>query len=257
MPKRLHIVIIGTGAAAHAMAPALAQHHSIVQVVGRDQKKVRQLAKKVNAPFQGEISDVIQDADVYLICVSDTAIAQIARKIKTEKGVVLHLSGATPLKALHSHAHAGVAWPVHSLGQMKIDEWKDVPILYESQDDLTIRVIRSLFKPLQCKLHAVTEEQRKKGHLSIVLLNNFIHHLAFKSRTLLKEAGLDKVLYSSLLQDTFEKLESGNLKERQTGPARRKDEKTLRAQQQLLKDDPELKKMYLTISQSIIKTYHS
>lgn len=79
--EQLTISIIGTGRVATHLAHHLYQQNQEIQnVFNRSLQKAQALAKQVNA--QG-IDDLAQigDSDIVLICVSDSAIAEIAQQL--------------------------------------------------------------------------------------------------------------------------------------------------------------------------------
>jgi len=68
-----------------------------------------------------------------------------------------------------------------------------------------------------------------------------------------KQNSIAPSIYSDLLRETFEKLSLINPLDAQTGPARRNDLKTIRQQIEML-DETE-KELYISITDSILKTY--
>lgn len=254
MPKPLKIILIGNGYAALALGLAFQKKHDVIQVVARNEKKAADVAKKIKCKSFGLISKMNKTADVYILCIKDDAIASIAKKIPAG-ATVIHLSGATSISVLNKHKNAGVAWPVRSLAGLKPADWKKINVLYEATSPAAKKHIRLLFGSIGSHLHYAKSENRAGVHMSIVVLNNFIHHMAYKGRELLKKYGFEKVLYKQILSDGFEKILSSNLIATQTGPARRNDKKVITKQLQLLKNDPTFQNVYKAITKSILKTY--
>ncbi|MFI5203856.1 MAG: Rossmann-like and DUF2520 domain-containing protein [Flavobacteriales bacterium] len=254
MAKQLSIVLIGSGHAALALGLAFQKKHQVIQVVARNEKKAASVAKKIACKSYGIIAHINKKADVYILCVKDDAIASLSKKIPPG-GTVIHLSGATSIGVLNKHQHAGVAWPVRSLAGLKPVDWKKIHVLYEASSSTAKKHLQQLFTSIGSHVHYAAGENRVGVHMSIVVLNNFIHHLAFKGKELLKKYGFEKALYEQILVDEFEKIVSSDLRSTQTGPARRNDKKVIAKQIQLLKNDPEFRNVYKTITKSIIKTY--
>ena len=93
------VAIVGTGNVARAMAVAL--HHAgvrVTEIIGRDTQKTAKLAHKVKASA-ADLANAKIDAKVVWICVSDGAIAQVAKRlaklpVKWRGKTILHASGA-------------------------------------------------------------------------------------------------------------------------------------------------------------------
>ncbi|MBI2677786.1 MAG: DUF2520 domain-containing protein [Candidatus Koribacter versatilis] len=99
---RPSVTIIGAGNLARALAPALrAARYRVREVVGREGKtsraRTRAVARSAGARAVG-FADAKLDADVIWLCVSDSAIAQVARRLAKSDDwrgkVALHSSGA-------------------------------------------------------------------------------------------------------------------------------------------------------------------
>jgi pyrroline-5-carboxylate reductase len=253
--KKFDIVIIGSGHAALALALAFKKKQNLVQVVARNANKAKQIALRGGCKNYGKIESVKPGADFYIICVKDRAISEVAKKIPLG-GIVVHLSGATSIKTLSVHKNAAVAWPVRSLAGLKPAAWKHVHILYEAGNTATRKKTLALFGSLKSTLHYTNSQNRLDVHTTVVILNNFIHHLAYRGHTRLKKYGLDKALFKQIITDTFEKVLTSDLKSAQTGPARRNEKSVIKAQQRLLKNDKELYNVYKYITKSIIKNYY-
>ena len=88
-------------------------------------------------------------------------------------------------------------------------------------------------------------------HLAAVIANNFSNYLFGQASNLLKEHRLDFSMLLPLIEETVRKIHTADPVCIQTGPARRGDLKTISAHLALLGDHPELKKIYIDISNSI------
>src|SRR3954463_946626 len=96
------IAIVGAGNLARALAPALREAgYRVREVASRDGKAARARAAAVARAAGARavtLSDAKLDADVVWLCVSDSAIAEVAREIARRRDwkgkVALHSSGA-------------------------------------------------------------------------------------------------------------------------------------------------------------------
>ena len=80
---------------------------------------------------------------------------------------------------------------------------------------------------------------------------NFTNHLFSIVFKWCEDHNLNFALLYPIIEQTIEKIDQGNPNQFQTGPAIRGDQKTLKKHQNLLKDEPALKKIYMLLSKSI------
>ena len=88
------IVLIGTGKLAGILGNALHQAgFRIVQVYGRNLEKAVRLASGLNSKAISSFNELVKDADLYIIAVSDDAIYQMSRALLGVSGICVHTSG--------------------------------------------------------------------------------------------------------------------------------------------------------------------
>src|SRR6185312_7446970 len=148
MNKTSTVAIVGTGNVAKAMAVAL--HNSkvrVTEIIGRDAKKTAKLAHKAKARASN-MTNAIIDAQLIYICVSDAAIAEVARKLSKLpvdwKGKsVVHVSGALTAAELSPLKKRGAATasfhPMNTFVPGANDELSGTPFGAEG-DERAIRV---------------------------------------------------------------------------------------------------------------------
>ena len=73
------------------------------------------------------------------------------------------------------------------------------------------------------------------------------------AQDLLEGQNIDFALLRPLILETAQKVQNNLPPDVQTGPAIRRDQKTMLGHLQMLKDEPELEKLYRLLSQGIIK----
>ncbi|PKP16200.1 MAG: DUF2520 domain-containing protein, partial [Bacteroidetes bacterium HGW-Bacteroidetes-23] len=95
----ISIVIIGSGNVAQHLITAFLQSNEVelIQVFSRQKESVSHLISSDKI-----VSDYVEikQADLYLIAVSDNAIADVSAKLPFEKRLVVHSSGSMPLEIL-------------------------------------------------------------------------------------------------------------------------------------------------------------
>ena len=100
--------------------------------------------------------------------------------------------------------------------------------------------------------------RRKDGSLikfdenAAVLINNFTNHLFLEAAEICKNNSLPFELLKPIIKETFEKLEILSPKNAQTGPAIRRDKKTINKHLKLI-ESPDLKSIYKVFTLAIQK----
>ena len=99
------------------------------------------------------------------------------------------------------------------------------------------------------EVYFIDSDQRKKVHLAAVYVNNFVNHLYHIAHEICARENLPFELLKPLIRETARKIEVMAPSEAQTGPAKRKDLKTINEHLELLSEDQ--KDLYQLISNSI------
>jgi predicted short-subunit dehydrogenase-like oxidoreductase (DUF2520 family) len=249
----MDIVIIGTGNTATILGRKLkkAGHH-IVQVFGRNASAASKLAYEFDTDSTNYWSVVKKDADVYLVAVSDDAITDVAKHLHVPGKVVAHTAGSVKQDVLKKTSHHyGVFYPLQSL-RKDMSELPDIPIFVDGSDDKTKKTLESLAHSISGeKVAQAGDEARLKLHVAAVIVSNFTNHLYSLAEEYCKKEGLDFNQLIPLIEETAERIENISPKKVQTGPALRHDGETIQKHLKLLKDHPELKKIYELMTASI------
>lgn len=219
--EQLTISIIGTGRVATHLAHHLYQQNQEIQnVFNRSLQKAQALAKQVNA--QG-IDDLAQigDSDIVLICVSDSAIAEIAQQLcqNQYQGLVAHTSGSTTLQVLTDCGlNSGVFYPLQTFSfDQKID-WQNTPIFIEAQSVDALQKLEIFAEKFSSKIYQYDSAQRLSLHLAAVFACNFSNYCYDVAQQILDEQHVDVNLLLPLIDATVEKLKYGRAIDNQTGP---------------------------------------
>ena len=101
----------------------------------------------------------------------------------------------------------------------------------------------------------LSSEKRQKLHLAAVMSQNFSNHLIALTQAYLEKEAISFQALIPLLEEGLGKALHENAKEIQSGPARRKDTKTLETHLSLLKEEKRLLPLYEQLSESI-RTYY-
>ncbi|HZX57643.1 MAG TPA: F420-dependent NADP oxidoreductase [Mucilaginibacter sp.] len=251
----MRITLIGSGNVATHLAAALKNAgDTIVQVYSRDMQNAALLAYHVKAEAIDNLDAVNPETDLFIIAVKDDAVGDIAQKLAKYHKLIVHTSGATTLTVLTQFTDkAGVFYPVQTFSKTKELDFKTVPLCIEGADERITRQLEELARTISNNVYRVNSDQRKILHLAAVFACNFPNYLYYAAGKLLQQHDLDFNLLRPLILETAEKVQEHRPADVQTGPAIRKDEKTMAAHLQLLQDNPELERLYIELSQLIIK----
>ena len=201
----------------------------------------------------------IQEADIYLLAVTDSAIAEVATYFENiSPKIIAHTSGTMPLEILDfltkKNWKTAVFYPLQTLNKNKKIDWQNIPLLVEASNTNTAQILVEIAQKFTKKAQIISSQQRKNIHLAAVISANFTHHLCSLTQQYLHDNNLDIQILAPLLLETIQKA-STNPYPTQTGPARRKDRLTIEKHLELLEDYPKLKEFYNLFTKSIGEMY--
>lgn len=251
----MEIVIIGTGNTATVLGRKLkAAGHKIVQVFGRDTSAASKLAYELGTESTNYWNVVYRDADLYILAVSDIAVEEVLRELHLPDKTIVHTAASVSMNVLKNAAqHFGVFYPLQSL-KKEVSYLPEIPIIIDASDASTLKELDVLAHSISDKVVEAGDEQRMKLHLAAVIVNNFVNHLYAMAEMYCKKEGLDFYLLLPLIRETAERLDTIPPSQSQTGPALRNDKITIEKHLELLKNYPQLKKIYEVLTESI---YHN
>lgn len=249
----MDIVLLGSGNVATHLAKALkAKGENVEQVYSPNLINASLLADAIEAQPIGDLSEVNQNADLYIISVKDDAIESVALALKDVKGLVVHTSGTTDIKVISAHVkNAGVFYPLQTFSKGKAVSFDHLPICIEVENEDQLEVLRSLAAKLSNQVYELSGDKRKVLHLAAVFACNFPNHLYALANQILVENDLDFNIIRPLIAETADKVMSNLPENVQTGPAERNDEITINKHLGMLSNMPELQNIYQTLSNSI------
>jgi predicted short-subunit dehydrogenase-like oxidoreductase (DUF2520 family) len=246
--------IIGTGNIAWFFGNRLvAGRHRCVGVYARDVVKAQELSEALLSDKFGVISDINdEEADVCIMAVSDSAVAEIAKMVSLDKTILIHTAGAVSIDAIKPAAtERAVFWPVYSILKSNFPDHRNIPCAWEASSDKAKRILLNIGHAITDELFEAKYDQRKWLHLSAVIGNNFINHLLGICEQICTENDLPAGALQPIINQTFERAKQTSPLLLQTGPAVRHDITTIEAQLALLQQHPEWQKVYEAITDSI------
>tara|TARA_R110000787_G_scaffold19396_5_gene58260 strand:+ start:2399 stop:3103 length:705 start_codon:yes stop_codon:yes gene_type:complete len=191
--------------------------------------------------------DVIPDADIAIIAISDNAIAKVSSKIKNS--FVVHTSGSVEMKALKNSGTKGVFYPLQTFSKEKEIDFTQIPFCLEAENQSDLSILETLVSLLQGKVYHINSEQRKSIHVAAVFVNNFTNHMYTIAHDVCKQYDVPFDILKPLIEETSQKIKNISPKEAQTGPAKRNDTETIQNHLNLLTQSQQ--DIYLKITQSI------
>lgn len=246
----ISIIIIGSGNVAQHLITAFLQSNEIelVQVFSRQKEKLSHLllADKIVSNY-----DEIKKAEVYIIAVSDNAIAEVSKKLPFKNRLVVHTSGSLPMEILDVKNRRGVFYPLQTFTKNKAINFKEIPFCLESEMENDLIFLKKLAQTISNSVQIISFDQRKALHVAAVFVCNFVNHLYKIGHTICKENKLSFDILKPLIKETAEKITHLTPTEAQTGPAKRNDTTTIKTHLNFLTDENE-KEIYKIITKSII-----
>jgi predicted short-subunit dehydrogenase-like oxidoreductase (DUF2520 family) len=92
-------------------------------------------------------------------------------------------------------------------------------------------------------------------HLAAVFVSNFTNHMLTEGKEIAVKAGFSFEILEPLIKETIQKAIDSGPENSQTGPAVRNDKNTIEKHLELLSFSPDLQKIYVDMTKSIIEYY--
>lgn len=253
----MKVVLLGSGNVATHLGKALDQAgHKVLQVWSRTMQNALQLADLLGTTATDSITQLTNDADIYIVSVSDDAIPSLVDQFPFPEKLLVHTSGTTDLEVLYQASNqTGVFYPLQTFSKVRPIDFNKVPIAIEGSTKRVEEVLLALAASLTTKTVVFDSEKRKSLHVAAVFACNFSNHLYTVAGEILRDKGLDFDLLRPLIAETSEKVQHFFPEDVQTGPAVRRDESVINKHLTFLSDKPELKDLYKSLSQNIINFY--
>ncbi|MBK9479729.1 MAG: DUF2520 domain-containing protein [Bacteroidetes bacterium] len=254
MAQKLNIVLLGSGNVATQLALALKQRNcNILSIYSKTIANARTLASKVQSKATSTLTQLPQNADVYIVAVKDDAIEELLTNLDFEPGLIVHTSGSVSSSVFTTKfPNYGVMYPLQTFSKTRSIDFEKVPILIEANSTKSLKLIRRLALLLSKNTVVINSEQRKAVHIAAVFACNFTNHMYAISECLLQQQNLPFSLLHPLIQETATKAQKSSPPFLQTGPAIRKDKKVMNQHLSFLKNEEGFKKIYTLVSKSIV-----
>lgn len=246
----IQITFIGAGNVAQHLIQAFVMHSEIKiqQVFVRD---------ATQHPFINTDLNIISDwsqllpADLFILAVSDDAIAEVAAQIPLINQLIVHTSGSVSIKEINHDNRRGVFYPLQTFTKGKAVDFKEIPICLETEYSADLEILQKIAKIISDKIFVINSDQRRALHVAAVFVNNFVNHLYQIGSEICTENQVPFSILEPLITETASKIRTLTPLESQTGPAKRSDQKTINAHLDFLKSDINKQSIYKILTQSI------
>ena len=186
-----------------------------------------------------------EDAELTLLCVPDTAIAEVARNLVPGQWVA-HVSGATPISALKPHTRRFGMHPLQTFTRSRGPEQLDgawAAVTGETGEALERG--RQLAETLGLRSFDLDDHARPLYHAGAAIASNYLVTLHRAASRLFESAGAPAEALVPLMTRTIEN--GFDL----TGPIARGDWNTVGAHLRAIHDEaPDLEPMYVALAEA-------
>ena len=245
----IKVAIIGSGNVAQHLIQAFAKSKKadVIQVFSRQKEAAIPLldSNKITNDF-----NTLEEADLYIIAVSDDAISKVSSQLPFKNRLVVHTSGTVSLDALDKKNRKGSFYPLQTFSKKAEVDFSQIPIFLESENETDFELLQQVAQIISHKVYKINSEQRKALHISAVFVNNFVNHLYQIGNEICIENKVPFDVLKPLIQETANKVMTLSPKEAQTGPAIRNDKQTIASHLDFLLDENQ-KNIYKILTQSI------
>lgn len=197
----------------------------------------------------------LKEADVYILAVSDDAVAELSEKLPFENKIVVHTSGSVNVHDLDKKHNRGVFYPLQSFSKTAQLDFANVPICIETVNKPDYHILKALALAIGSPVKKVNSDQRQVLHLAAVFVNNFTNQLYRIGHEITESEGAEFDLLKPLILETAKKIQDLSPYKAQTGPAKRNDKKTLKKHLSIL-NNQDHKAIYNLLTKSIQKTHN-
>lgn len=249
------VAFIGAGNVAWHLAPALEKEQIILvtEVYSRTKKNARRLTRllyEAKAITSLDFSE--SEAEIFILAIPDDAFSEVILKLQLpENSLIVHTSGTKSMAVLERFERHGVFYPLQTFSRAKKVDFQKIPFCLEALDSEDLDILVELADTLTQNIFHITSREREKLHVSAVFACNFTNHLMAIASDILQQHDLDFELIKPLIQETMSKVLTHEPHQVQTGPAIRKDQRTIERHLELLESHPEFHQIYRIMTESI------
>ena len=210
-------------------------------------------------PFKNDVEitndlSQLKEADIYILAVSDDAVASLSARLPFKNKLIVHTSGSVNIHHLDKKNKRGVFYPLQTFSKEANVDFAEVPICIEIEHKQDLKILKDLATAIKSNFHKVNSDQRSALHLAAVFVNNFTNQLYRIGHEITESKSVDFNILKPLIKETAHKIDTLSPYLAQTGPAKRNDTKTLKKHLNAL-DKNIHKDIYELMTKSIQETH--
>lgn len=233
----------------------VAAGHEVLQVMAR--KGAEGLAREWGCAYTAKWTDVTREGELYIVALSDTALAGLGEVLQLPGALVVHTAGAVAADVLRPVSERyGVLYPLQSL-RREIRPFPEFPLLIDAASPADLAIIEGFAHSFARQVRRADDASRLKLHVAAVLINNFSNYLYTLSAEFCRQEGVDFSLLLPIIRETAARVERYPPQEVQTGPAIRGDAGTIRRHLEVLANYDDIKELYRVFSDQIEAYYRN
>jgi len=249
----IRVVLLGAGNVAQHLYTAL-NNQSLVTIVQCYNRKGQKLHDNQNEETIIQNLHELTIADIYILAISDDAIAEVSSNLPFYNRLVVHTSGSAPMSTLNNKNNRGVFYPLQTFSKDKTVDFSTIPFCLETEKEKDFELLKKIGSSLTEKLYKISSEQRNALHVAAVIVNNFTNYLFSLGNDICTENDIPFEILYPLMKETTAKITAMNPNDAQTGPAVRNDLKTIERHLDFLSDTTQ-KDIYQTLTKAIQSKY--
>lgn len=252
----MKVVMVGSGNTATVLCAVIHKAgHEIVQVASRQISHAKQLADVYHADSALITQEHFAAADIYIVALNDAALESVQKLTGLKNKLIVHTAGSVSKDALKEQsATYGVLYPLQTLSKQN-DHIPEIPFLVDGSNQETLHQILGFAKTLSNNVTEADDKARLNYHVAAVFVSNFTNHMYALAEKFCTQERIDFKNLMPIVNEVTDRLSHHSAFVTQTGPAMRDDVYTLNKHLQALGTYPELKYIYLKLSESIIKSH--
>ena len=214
------IVLFGAGNLANHLAPVLQRTgYRVLQVISRNIDSASILAAKLGAIADTDYTNLIHNADYYLICVNDSQIEKVIQASFPENKFFIHTSGSTSISIFNTYcSRYGVLYPLQTFSKTKPIDMRQVPFFLEASTSFEMKHLKQMASGISDFVREADSEQRLYLHICAVFTCAFTNQMYRVAEKICQDKGLPFELLHPLLLESAAKASQMSPESAQTGP---------------------------------------
>lgn len=252
----MKIVFVGSGNTATVLGRVMKNAgHEIVQVVSRSIENAQTLAHELGAGYDQLAAPTFKEADIYIVALHDHVLTTLEKYGGLKNKLVVHTAGSVSINVLATCSDKyGILYPLQTLSKFT-DHLPAIPFMVDGNNAETLQTITEFAQTLSTTVTQADDKQRLNYHIAAVFAANFANHMYALAELYCQREKIDFKNMLPLINEICSKVSKYSPYLTQTGPAMRDDVFTMSKHLEALSPYPDLKYMYLKLTENIVKIH--